>query len=255
MFSACRLRLFATFSRMRLELLLYSQADNADFNTWALKLKNVLPSYPSIYQDMKGIIEGKFDNDHFLSSEIRISALSNSIINYTSACEYYLSDFIRLMLTNNKLFKRGLDLINISINKFDIIEFNDIEDLRNKYMNQLSAEYSKGELWAKKFSNAHRLFDIQFNKNDLIIQSIDSIWAHRNKLAHLNKRFHFPIKLKDLSGADFELSDLSSKEKYFDFCIKLVEIMKDGYNKIEKFEQIVWKKWEHSNFSPDLFPK
>jgi hypothetical protein len=62
-------------------------------------------------------------------------------------------------------------------------------------------------------------------------------------LAHLNKRFHLPIKIIDLSGTELQFSDLSSDEKYFELCICLLEIMKRGVDYIGNFEKEIFKKW------------
>ncbi len=243
MLTACQARLLSAFSIIRLELLLYSQGTNADFCTWALKLNKVFPSHPEIYSVMKDIIKRGINKDGFLIAEIRLNAISSSIINYASANEYYLTDVINLKLKDKKILKRGLDLKNISVNKFDIAEYDSIEDLRNKYIKQLASEFSRGELWTKKILNASKLFNLSFDKNLPLIRSIDSIWEHRNMLAHLNKRFHLPIKIIDLSGTELQFSDLSSDEKYFELCICLLEIMKRGVDYIGNFEKEIFKKW------------
>jgi hypothetical protein len=127
MFSACQLRLLTTLSRIRLELLLYSQAGNADLSTWALKLRTALQDYPEILKEVSSIVERAIDEDDWVLDEVRLSAISNAILSYTSATEFYLSDLIQLKLEKMpNLFKRALDLKEVSINRMDIVNFSSI---------------------------------------------------------------------------------------------------------------------------------
>lgn len=236
-------RLLTSFSITRFELLLHSQGSNADFSTWTLKLKKVMPSYPEIEKDMIGIIKRGIEEDDFLLREIRLNAISSCILNYTSSTEYFLVDLIQWKLRDRRLLKRALDLKEISISKFDIAEYDDIEKLREKYINQLSVEFSFGTLWTKKMANASKLFDLSFDKNSQIIKSVDSIWEQRNKLAHLNRMKHLPMTFISLDGEIVEIEDLKDDGKYLTFCIELIKSMNSNLKQLEKFQQQVSDKW------------
>lgn len=236
-------RLLTSFSITRFELLLHSQGTNADFCTWALKLRDVMPDYPIIEKDMKDIIERGTNEDDFLLSEIRLNAISSCIINYTSSTEYFLVDLIKFKLKDKRLLKRAMNLKNISVSKFDIAEFDDIAELREKYINQLANEFSFGTLWTKKISNAHKLFDLNFDKNSKTIKSVDSVWEHRNKLAHMNRMHHLPMSFLDLNGDEIEISNLKDNDEYLKFCTNLIKTMNANLKMLEKFQQKIITKW------------
>jgi hypothetical protein len=236
-------RLLTSFSITKFELLLHSQGTNADFCTWALKLKESLLNRPNFYQDMERIIERGINEDNFLLPEIRMNAILSCILNYTSSTEYFLVDLILWKLKDKRLFKRALDLKETVVRKFDIVEIDSIEDLRNKYILQLSGQFSEGELWAKKMSNASKLFDVPFDKNSQITKSIDSIWEQRNKFAHLNRIHYLPISIIDLNGEITQIQDLKDNESYFHFCLQLLELMSEGIQEIDKFQERIIQKW------------
>jgi len=80
-FTACQARLISIFSIIRLELLVYSQANDASFSTWALKLQSKLTTHPDLFSKMERIIERGVDEENFLTREIRLNALSSAILN------------------------------------------------------------------------------------------------------------------------------------------------------------------------------
>lgn len=252
MFSACQLRMLTTLSRIRLELLLYSQAGNADLSTWALKLRTALQDYPEILKEVSPILGRAIDEDDWVLDEVRLSAISNAILSYTSATEFYLSDLIQLKLEKMpNLFKRALDLKEVSINRMDIVNFSSIEQMRKKYIKQLSYEFIGGELWTKKFIGASKLFDIPVEKTSLLLKSIDSIWIHRNKIAHMNKNAHLPITIINLNGKEIVIENLSG-EGYMAFCINLLELMTKGCQALKAWEKSISQKWDKNFIDLDL---
>ncbi|RNI28720.1 hypothetical protein [Rufibacter latericius] len=236
-------RLLSSFSITRFELLLHTQGTSADFCTWALKLKDVIPTYPTIGENMNGIIERGINEDDFLVTEIRLNAISSCIINYTSSTEYFLVDLIKWKLRDKRLLRRAMDLKDIAIKKFDIIEFEDIEKLREKYINHLAGEFSFGTLWSKKLGNTHKLFDLSFDKHSNVIKSIDSVWEQRNKLAHLNRINHLPMSFTDLNGDNLEIKDLKDNDDYLKFCIELIKTINASLDMLDKFQQRIMEKW------------
>lgn len=253
MFSACQLRFLTAFSGIRFGLLLHSQSINSDFSTWTEKLKHSLKKKGPIYKEVAPIIERGINEDDWLVQEMRLMALSNAILNFTSASEFYLSDLIRLKLSKiPNLLKRALDLKNININKMDIINFDDIEKLRNKYIEQLSYEFCGGELWTKKFMAASKLFDIPQDKNTSLLISVDSIWKERNKFAHSNKMHHLPIEIIGLDGKKIIIEELEDDEGYLDFCVTLLEIMRMCVERCKQWEKSIAKKWNKDFIDLDL---
>lgn len=244
MFFAAYARLLTSFSITRLELLLNCQGTNSDFQKWATKLKDSIPPSTYIYQEMEGIINREINEKDFLLHAVRLNAISSCILNYTSSSEYFLVDLIQWKLNDKRILKRALDLKDIVIKKFDIVDFENIEDLRAKYIQQLSGQFSEGELWTKKISNACKLFDIPFDKNQKVIKSIDSIWEQRNKFAHLNKLDHLPISFTKLNLDVVEITELIDDTKFLNFCLELIALMTEGLNEIYKFQQKVGEKWQ-----------
>jgi|GEM_PF-4400834 len=236
-------RLLTSFSITRFELLLHCQATNTEFCTWAYKLKGQLSNNPETYGAMEGIIERGINEDAFLLPEILLNAVSSCILNYTSSSEFFLVDLIRWKLQDKRILKRALDLKETVIRKFDIVEIDNIDNLRNKYILQLSGQFSEGELWSKKYQNASKLFDVPFDKSLQVIKSVDSIWEQRNKFAHLNRMHHLPISFINLNGDEIVLTELKDKDSYFSFCLELVLVMSQGLKEIDKFQQNIIQKW------------
>lgn len=244
MFFAAYARLLSSFSITKLELLLHSQGTNDDFQKWALKLKEIVSSHADIHQEMQGIIDGGISKKGFLLQEIRLNAISSCILNYTSSTEYFLVDLIQWKLNDKRILKRALDLKEVVIKKFDIADFETIEELREKYILQLSGQFSEGELWTKKISNASKLFDIPFDKNQQIFKSIDSIWEQRNKFAHQNRINHLPISFVKSNLGVVEIIELIDDSKFLEFCLGLIALMTEGLNEIYQFQQKVSDKWQ-----------
>ena len=245
MFSACQARLLSTFSGIKLELLLHSQMSNENILSWTSRLKTSLEPYKEIQSELFPIIERTLTEEAWVVPEIRMSALSNAVLNYTSATEYYLSDLMQLKLVRFPgLFKRALDLRDISINRMDIVNFTTIEDIKKKYIDQISYDSIRGELWTKKFAGASKIFDVPINRTSPLLRSIDSIWELRNQVAHLNRRDLLPVRLIDLADAELIISDLSDDAAYLKFCIILLEIMGEGVTAIKVWEKSSAKKWD-----------
>ena len=237
-------RLLTSFSITKFELLLHTQGSNADFCTWALKLKDIISLYPKLENNMKGIIErGIEDTDDFLLTEIRLNAISSCVLNYTSSTEYFLVDLIKFKLKDTRLLKRALDLKELTIRKFDIADFDNIDELREKYILQLSKEFSFGTLWTKKIHNASKLFDLPFDTNSKVLKSIDSVWELRNRFAHLNRMHHLPLEFTALNNDSIKIDNLKSNKEYLDFCVELIEVMNENLELIETFQQKVRDKW------------
>lgn len=243
MFTASNARLLSTISRLRLELLILSQSESQDIQKWVHKLKKAITLYQKLENQMNGIIERALTEDRYAITEIRLSNILTTIIGFTSACEYYLGDFTRLLLRSDNLFKRALDISKIEINKFDIIEFQDINKLRDKYKNQISSIYSKGNVWSKKFSNICKLLDIRMTYEKNLFNSLDSLWRYRNKIAHENKVTLEKIEYISRDGGDISISDLLIDEQYLKVCIDIATIMTDTYEFVEEFHQVAFSKW------------
>ncbi|MBL7683761.1 MAG: hypothetical protein JNK00_10415 [Flavipsychrobacter sp.] len=199
------------------------------------------------YKAIEGILERAKNEKKYLLQETRLNAISNCILNFTSATEYFLIDLIEWKLQDKNLFKRALDIKDTEIRKFDIVDFDSIEDLRKKYIKQISAKFSEGELWAKKMQNAAKLFDIPFDKTSKTIKSIDTVWMLRNRFAHLDRLQYLPISFMSTSDIKIEIIDVSHNKVYFDFCIELLDTMSQAINDIDTFQNEVYKKWHLKN--------
>ncbi|MGN8055136.1 hypothetical protein ACTJKN_02610 [Pedobacter sp. 22163] len=123
--------------------------------------------------------------------------------------------------------------------------------MKSKYIDQLSGLFTTGEAWSAKFKNASKLFDVPFQTSP-VIRAIDSIWAYRNKVAHMNRRYHSPIKLIGLNAEELMIANMVNDDTYFTFCIALLEIMTNGLDLIKKFEEKILQKWSNTTESnPD----
>ena len=188
MFSACIARLISTFSGLKLQAIINAQIDAKNCLEWGEKISK--EDYFDEIESIHPIHSRLKEEPDFFVGEIYYSSIKNLIISFSSTLEFYLKDSIRLnMMRNYSLLIKGLMDSKLSIEPKDIVDYNDIEEIRLKYIFNLSEHICSGELWTNKLKKYIKLLSLS---NDLCTDSvnsrIDSIWRARNDIAHANTR-------------------------------------------------------------------
>jgi len=110
--------------------------------------------------------------------DIYYNSIESLIINFSSILEYFLKDIMRLnMMRNYSPLKKGVVESKLLINPVDIVEFDEIEQIRIKYIINISNSMCTGELWSIKFKRYLKFLSLPDNLfGKAINKKIDSIW-------------------------------------------------------------------------------
>lgn len=123
----------------------------------------------------------------------------------------------------------------------DIIEINDIEQIRLKYIYNISEHVCSGELWKNKFKKYIKLLSLPNDLcEDAINNKIDSIWKVRNDIAHVNSHGLLLIYSENAYKYD---SNISEKE-YTQFALLFIELVDEVIAFLSKVDKLSLQKWE-----------
>lgn len=243
MFSACYARLGTNLAGNRLQLLTSCQISTENCFDWGAQLskqKDLLALIPTV----KPILERLNSEPEFMVGLIQHNSLITGVIKFTSSLEYFLNDLVSLcMMRNYSLLKKGLK--DIEINPFDIVEMNDLLKIRYKYIEIITQEKCKGELWSKKLKRVCGFLDIsnEYYSNK-INKTIDSIWEMRNVIAHSNPH---TLSFAD-DGIILKHTEESNKETYIDFIVHFINAADKIDKLLEKLDTEALKKWPAKDF-------
>lgn len=175
MFSACLLRLITTYSGLKLQAIINTQINEKNCLEWGKCISE--EEYFNEIQSIHPIHERLIKEPNFIVGELYFSWIKSLIINFTSTLEYFLKDSIRLnMMRNYSLFKKILAETKQVINPIDIVEMNDIEQLRLKYICNISEHICSGEMWKEKLKKYINLLSLPKDlAGEEINNRIDSI--------------------------------------------------------------------------------
>lgn len=238
--SACLARLILTCSGLKLQAILNAQIDKSNCLEWGNKI-----SKAEYFEKVESIfpIHGRLiEEPDFMVSYLLYNSIKSLVINFTSALEFYLKDSMRLnMMRNYSLLKKALAESKQEIAPNDIVDINDIEQLRSKYIYIISDKICSGELWKNKFKKYIKLLSLP---NDLgteeINNKIDSIWRMRNDIAHANSH---RLSL-NYSQTTYTYNSSVSTEDYTQFALLFIGLVDEVIAFLSKTDALSLQKWE-----------
>ena len=240
MFSDCIARLITTFSGLKLQAIINAQIDAAVCLEWGNKISK--EKYFNKIQSIHPIHERLIKEPDFIVGELYYSSIKSLIISFSSTLEFYLKDSMKLnMMRNYSLFKKALADTKQTIKPVDIVEVNDIELLRLKYICEISEHICSGELWKAKFKRYINLLAMpKYLWEDETNNLIDSFWKVRNDIAHANT---YGLKLtygKNTYMYDSEIG----VEEYTQFALLFIELVDEVIAFLSKVDKLALKKWK-----------
>ena len=127
------------------------------------------------------------------------------------------------------------------INPIEIVEINDIEQLRFKYICEISDHVCSGELWKAKLKKYINLLALPNHLGtEEINNRIDSIWKARNDIAHANTRG----LILNYDGNTYKYDSNIGAEEYTQFALLFIELVVDVIAFLSKIDKLTLEKWE-----------
>ena len=137
--------------------------------------------------------------------------------------------------------KTESDASNNVINPIEIVEINDIEQLRFKYICEISDHVCSGELWKAKLKKYINLLALPNHLGtEEINNRIDSIWKARNDIAHANTRG----LILNYDGNTYKYDSNIGAEEYTQFALVFSELGDDVIAFLSKIDKLTLEKWE-----------
>lgn len=240
MFSACIARLITTYSGLKLQAIINAQIDANNCLEWGNKIseEKYFDEIQSVYSIHKRLIE----EPDFIVGDLYYSSIKSLIINFSSTLEYFLKDSMKLnMMRNYSLLKKVLADTKTVINPIEIVEINDIEQLRFKYICEISDHVCSGELWKAKLKKYINLLALPNHLGtEEINNRIDSIWKARNDIAHANTRG----LILNYDGNTYKYDSNIGAEEYTQFALLFIELVDDVIAFLSKIDKLTLEKWE-----------
>ena len=240
MISACIARLISTFSGLKLQALINAQIDAKNCLEWGEKISK--EEYFDEIESIHPIHSRLKDEPDFFVGEIYYSSIKNLIISFSSTLEFFLKDSIRLnMMRNYTLLKKGLIESKFIINPKDIVDCKDIEEIRLKYILNLSEHICSGELWNNKLKKYIKLLSLPDELwKDSINNRIDSIWEARNDIAHANTR---GLTL-NYDNKTYNYNTNMGVTEYTQFALLFIKLVDDAIDHLSQVDKLSLDKWE-----------
>ena len=240
MHSACIARLISNYSWLKLQAIIYSQINANNCLEWGKTI-----SEEDFYDDITSvhsIHERLIEDPECVIGELYFSFIKSLIVNFSSNLEFFLKDSLKLnMMRNYSLFKKILNDTKTVVNPIDILEVEDIDELRKKYIIQLSEHICSGELWKAKFKKYIGFLDLSKNLvNEEINGRIDSIWQARNDIAHANT---CDLRLS-YDKDTYVFNKNMGAEEYTKFALLFVSLVDDVIAFLSKVDKLSLEKWE-----------
>lgn len=244
-FTGCYSSFATTISILNLQLMISTQFTDQECLNWEKSLKRDL-NKSEINIIAKPITDRLKEAPLFLLNELRYSAISSAIVNFTSTTEHYLKDIIELSLQRNK----GLRKKAFSERKINAIELEEVETLNEVKKNLfkvIAQDEAKGQLFKSKFKRASKFLEVKNpNIDNNLYNSLDSIWELRNKIAHSNNGFIQELEIK--GEKNILITKEPSKAEYLNFCIEFLKIIDDFSITLKDWERIIMDKWPANSF-------
>lgn len=240
MFSACLARLITTFSGLKLQAIINAQIDEKNCLEWGNKISSA--NYFSEIASVHPIHNRLVNEPKFMVSELYYNSIRSLIISFSSTLEFFLKDNTRLnMMRNYSLLKKGLMETKQVIDPKDIVEINDIELVRLKYINTISSVVCSGELWSNKLKKYIKFLNLP---NDLCSQGIhkkiDSIWKVRNDIAHGNTQ----ILSLSYDEITYKYGTDVNEAEYTQFALLFIKLVDETIEFLSEVDKMSLEKWK-----------
>lgn len=238
MISACCARLMSSMTGLRLHLIVNSQITTDNCQSWGESLSSDEALLSSIKKS-NSILELMIQDKQLVLTKLHHNAIITSIVDFTSTFEFFLNDIVTLCMKRNySLLKKGLK--EVQINPIDIVDYEDLKELRYKYISIISQSKCSGELWSKKLKRVSTFLSLS-NKyyTHEVNKTIDSIWMMRNIIAHGNSRL-ISFRSKDIT---YSHSMTSKDDDYNSLIIELLNNIETLVELMRELDNEALAKW------------
>lgn len=247
MISACSARILSLFSGLRLLILLSNEITGEECLFWANKaIEN--PSL-QVFKDKVGPITNALSDFGFAEQLIKTNMLNSAILAFTSSVEFYLQDIVVLCLQRNSSLRKQA-FANYEISGKELEEFSSINDIKRKHFRLIASSQTSGALFSEKIKKAQKFLGVKGLMIDKqLLQSLDSLWELRNRLAHHN---HGSIKEYSFLYKNTEqiLPRPCARIEYQSFITPLCVMLEEAVEWLILFDKETLEKWTATDFIP-----
>ena len=235
-----------TIHILNFQLILSTQLNDKQCRDWENSLREKLKGDIDLTK-INLIKESLLESPFFMEEEFKISSLSSFIIGYTANTENYLKELIELCLKRNTgLRKKAFSKIEFSALKLE--EDISVNQIRKELFLTISTEKSQGKLFSEKFKRLCTFLEIDKSiLSNKTLNSLDSIWKLRNKIAH-SKSAKMDSYDLDLLGKKIQILKTSYDNEYFDFVTDLLLFVKNLIPSLEELDHKATDKWQADDF-------
>jgi len=235
-----------TINILNFQLVLSTQLNDEQCRNWENSLRKKING--NIDLKKKNLIkESLLESPLFMQEEFKISSLSSYVISYTANTENYLKELIELCLKRNTgLRKKAFSKIEFSALKLE--EDISVNQIKKELFQTISMEKSQGKLFTEKYKRLCSFLNI--DKSFLskeILESLDSIWELRNKIAHSKSGKMDSYDLK-LSGKKIRIQKTARENEYFEFVTDLLLFVNNLISTFEELDHKATENWLADEF-------
>lgn len=240
MFSTSYARLVLELGGLKLQAIINGQIDTNNCLEWGEKISKAdyLDEIKSIYPIHDRLVK----EPNFMLSKLYYNFLKSLIISFSATLEFFLKDSMQLnMMRNYSLLKKGLIESKQVIDPKDIVDIDDIELVRLKYIKNISNNMCSGEMWSGKFKKYVKFLSLPNNLlGETINKKIDSIWKMRNDIAHANTN----ILSINYNGTMHKFGADINAEQYTEFALFFIKLLDETLSFVEKVDKLSLEKWK-----------
>lgn len=240
MLSASYARLGSELSGLKLQAIISGQIDANNCLKWGEKISKA--DYFDEIKSVYPIHDRLIKEPNFMLSKLYYNSLKSLIISFSATLEFFLKDSMQLnMMRNYSLLKKGLIESKQVIDPKDIVDIDDIELVRLKYIKNISNNMCSGEMWSGKFKKYVKFLSLPNNLlGETINKKIDSIWKMRNDIAHANTN----ILSINYNGTIHKFGADINAEQYTEFALFFIKLLDETLSFVEKVDKLSLEKWK-----------
>ena len=234
MLSASYARLGSELSGLKLQAIISGQIDANNCLEWGEKISKA--DYFDEIKSVYPIHDRLIKEPNFMLSKLYYNSLKSLIISFSATLEFFLKDSMQLnMMRNYSLLKKGLIESKQVIDPKDIVDIDDIELVRLKYIKNISNNMCSGEMWSGKFKKYVKFLSLPNNLlGETINKKIDSIWKMRNDIAHAN----INILSINYNGTIHKFGADINAEQYTEFALFFIKLLDETLSFVEKVDKL-----------------
>lgn len=240
MLSASYARLGSELSGLKLQAIISGQIDANNCLEWGEKISKA--DYFDEIKSVYPIHDRLIKEPNFMLSKLYYNSLKSLIISFSATLEFFLKDSMQLnMMRNYSLLKKGLIESKQVIDPKDIVDIDDIELVRLKYIKNISNNMCSGEMCSGKFKKYVKFLSLPNNLlGETINKKIDSIWKMRNDIAHAN----INILSINYNGTIHKFGADINAEQYTEFALFFIKLLDETLSFVEKVDKLSLEKWK-----------